>query len=41
VEGKTRSISAVIHNPIEAGFFELGETVNIDFNSAAAHLLPA
>ncbi len=41
VEGKTRSISAVVHNPIEAGFFRLGETVHIDFNSSAAHLLPA
>lgn len=32
-------IYAVTHNPVEEGFFKMGEKVGIDFSPAAAHLL--
>ncbi len=32
-------IYAVTHNPIEEGFFSIGEEVSIDFSPASAHLL--
>lgn len=38
IEGRG-PIYAVTHNPVEEGFFNLGEKVGIDFSSAAAHLL--
>ena len=39
VEGLSRKIFAVIYNPIEDGFFKIGDLVNIDFKSIAAHIL--
>jgi len=41
VDGFNRKINAVIYNPIEEGFFHEGDWVNIDFNAAATHILPA
>jgi len=41
VEDQKRPLAAVVANPIEAGFFEIGEEVSVDFNPQAAHLLPA
>ncbi len=38
IEGKA-PIYAVTHNPVEEGFFKMGEKVGIDFSPAAAHLL--
>ncbi|WP_455381282.1 ABC transporter ATP-binding protein [Salinispira pacifica] len=40
IEGRSRPLLAVVYNPIEAGFFSAGERVVVDFNPAAAHLLP-
>jgi len=34
-------IYALTHNPVEEGFFTVGEKVGIDFSPAAAHLLKA
>lgn len=39
VKGLSRKIFAVIYNPIEEGFFKVGDLVNIDFNPIAAHIL--
>ena len=41
VSGTGRPINAVVYNPIEAGTLSLGDTVGVDFNPGAAHLLPA
>ncbi len=41
VDGQKRTIAAVVSNPIEAGFFDIGEEVALDFHPQAAHLLPA
>jgi iron(III) transport system ATP-binding protein len=41
VVGLKRTIAAVVSNPIEAGFFDTGEEVAIDFHPQAAHLIPA
>ncbi len=41
VEGLKRTIAAVVSNPIEAGFFNIGEEVALDFHPHAAHLIPA
>jgi iron(III) transport system ATP-binding protein len=41
VGGLRRSIAAVVSNPIQAGFYRLGEEVALDFHPEAAHLLPA
>ena len=40
VDGQKRTIAAVVSNPIEAGFFDIGEEVALDFHPQAAHLLP-
>jgi iron(III) transport system ATP-binding protein len=40
VQGQERLVSAVVSNPIEAGFFDKGEEVTLDFHPQAAHLLP-
>ncbi|MCD6579354.1 ABC transporter ATP-binding protein [bacterium] len=39
VKGLSRKIFAVTYNPIEEGFFEVGDLVNIDFKPIAAHIL--
>ena len=41
VDGLKRTIAAVVANPIEAGFFDIGEEVALDFHPQAAHLIPA
>jgi iron(III) transport system ATP-binding protein len=41
VDGLKRTIAAVVSNPIEVGFFDIGEKVAIDFHPRAAHLIPA
>jgi ABC-type Fe3+/spermidine/putrescine transport system ATPase subunit len=41
VDGLQRSIAAVVSDPIQAGFYHLGEEVALDFHPQAAHLLPA
>lgn len=40
IKGIDRTISAVIYNPIEKGFYKLGDKVGIDFNPISVHLLP-
>ncbi len=39
VKDRSRTICAVIYNPIESGFFKHGEDVGINFNSESVHLL--
>jgi DNA-binding NtrC family response regulator len=41
VDGLQRSIAAVVSDPIQAGFYHLGEEVALDFHPRAARLLPA
>ncbi|RKX77760.1 MAG: ABC transporter ATP-binding protein [Spirochaetes bacterium] len=36
---KTETFHAVTYNPVESGFFSIGDKVSVDFNSAAAHIL--
>ncbi|MDA3950345.1 MAG: ABC transporter ATP-binding protein [Spirochaeta sp.] len=40
VNGSDRTIQAVTYNPVEEGFLEIGDSVEIDFADIAAHLLP-
>jgi iron(III) transport system ATP-binding protein len=40
VQGQERPVNAVVSNPIEAGFFDKGDEVTLDFPPQAAHLLP-
>jgi hypothetical protein len=39
--GEEKPVLAVTHNPVETGFFKLGETVGVDFSAVSAHVLPA
>ncbi len=39
VPGLERPINAVVYNPAEVGFYDIGDTVGIDFNPQTAHLL--
>ena len=39
--GFDKPILAVTHNPVEEGFFRVGESVFIDFAPASGHVLPA
>ena len=38
--GVGKPVLAVTHNPVETGFFKLGESVGIDFSPVSAHVLP-
>jgi len=40
VAGFSQPVLAVTYNPVEEGFYGDGEEIRIDFNPAAAHLLP-
>ncbi|POR04022.1 ABC transporter [Alkalispirochaeta sphaeroplastigenens] len=40
VEGMDAPIHAVTFNPVEEGFIDVGESVEIDFGEKAAHLIP-
>ncbi len=37
--GNDKPILAVTHNPVEEGFFRVGEEVSVDFSAKAAHVL--
>jgi iron(III) transport system ATP-binding protein len=39
--GFGRPLLAVSHDPVDAGFFRIGESVAVDFTARAAHLIPA